>query len=158
MSLFQNQLFYGVLYFLSRWFYLFLHSDHFSAAKIAENLQRQGGFVPGIRPGKQTEEYLQQTMQRLVYFLGALFSGAIAILPLSIKADRHAIVGHWRHEPSHRCLRRHRNRQADRVSAHDARVRSCVNHLSTSALQHMSTCLVSSPRFTGCFVSGIVLA
>ena len=42
----QNQLFYGVLYFLSRWFYLFLHSDYFSAAKIAENLQRQGGFVP----------------------------------------------------------------------------------------------------------------
>ena len=57
----------------------------FHPQKIAENLQRQGGFIPGIRPGKQTEEYLAKTMSKLI-FLGATFLGLIAILPLILKA------------------------------------------------------------------------
>ena len=152
----QNQLFYGVLYFLVVGFTYFYTAIIFQPQKLPKISSVKAGLFH-IRPGKQTEEYLQQTM-RLVVFLGALFWVRSRSCRSAFRRDRHAIVGHWRHEPSHRCLRRHRNRQADRVSAHDARVRSCVNHLSTSALQHMSTCLVSSPRFTGCFVSGIVLA
>ena len=80
--LFQNQLFYGILYFILVFgFTYFYTAVIFNPEKIAENLQRQGGFIPGIRPGKQTEEYLQKTMNRLV-FAGALFLGAIAVLPL----------------------------------------------------------------------------
>ncbi|OGH77781.1 MAG: preprotein translocase subunit SecY [Candidatus Magasanikbacteria bacterium RIFOXYC2_FULL_40_16] len=82
INLFQNQLFYGMIYFLLVFgFTYFYTAVIFNPEKIAENLQRQGGFIPGIRPGKQTEEYLQKTMTRLV-FVGALFLGAIAVLPL----------------------------------------------------------------------------
>ena len=82
IQLFQNQLFYGILYFILVFgFTYFYTAVIFHPQKMAENLQRQGGFIPGIRPGKQTEEYLSKTMNRLV-FVGALFLGAVAVLPL----------------------------------------------------------------------------
>lgn len=82
INIFANQLFYGITYFLLVFgFTYFYTAVIFNPEKIAENLQRQGGFIPGIRPGKQTEEYLQKTMNRLL-FVGALFLGAIAVLPL----------------------------------------------------------------------------
>lgn len=85
ITLFNNQLFYGIVYFLLVFgFTYFYTAVIFDPQKIAENLQRQGGFIPGIRPGKQTEEYLDQTMSRLI-FVGALFLGLIAVLPLLMK-------------------------------------------------------------------------
>jgi len=48
-------------------------------------LQKQGGFVPGIRPGKETEMYLQRTVNR-VNLVGASFLGLIAVLPLLLQA------------------------------------------------------------------------
>ncbi len=81
ITLFQNQLFYGVAYFVLVFgFTYFYTAVIFQPQKIAENLQRQGGFIPGIRPGKQTEEYIGTIMHRLV-FSGALFLGVIAVLP-----------------------------------------------------------------------------
>lgn len=86
INLFNNQLFYAILYFLLVFgFTYFYTAVIFHPQKIAENLQRQGGFIPGIRPGKQTEEYLAKTMNKLI-FLGATFLGLIAILPLILKA------------------------------------------------------------------------
>jgi preprotein translocase subunit SecY len=85
LSLFQNQLFYGALYFLLVFgFTYFYTAIVFQPNKIAENLQRQGGFIPGIRPGKQTEEYLGHTMTRLI-FSGALFLAVIAVLPIAVQ-------------------------------------------------------------------------
>ncbi|MET0979905.1 MAG: preprotein translocase subunit SecY [Candidatus Saccharimonadales bacterium] len=52
----------------------------FNSNEIAENLQKQGGFVEGVRPGLQTEQYLGRTVNRLVLF-GALALGFIAIMP-----------------------------------------------------------------------------
>lgn len=83
--IFQNQWFYGITYFLLVFgFTYFYTAVIFHPNKVAENLQRQGGFIPGIRPGKQTEEYIAQTMNRVV-FVGALFLGTIAILPLILQ-------------------------------------------------------------------------
>lgn len=56
----------------------------FEPSKIAENLQKQGGSVPGIRPGKTTENFLSFILNR-VTFVGALFLGAIAILPIAMQ-------------------------------------------------------------------------
>lgn len=85
-ALFQDQLFYGVAYFLLVFgFTYFYTAIIFQPQKIAENLQRQGGFIPGIRPGRQTEEYLGRTMTRLI-LVGALFLGGIAILPIVVQA------------------------------------------------------------------------
>lgn len=52
----------------------------FNSNEIAENLQNQGGFIEGVRPGLQTEKYLAQTMNRLVLF-GAIALGLIAVMP-----------------------------------------------------------------------------
>ncbi|PKN02567.1 preprotein translocase subunit SecY [Candidatus Dojkabacteria bacterium HGW-Dojkabacteria-1] len=52
----------------------------FKTDDLAENLQKQGGFIPGIRPGKNTSEYLRKVAFRLAS-VGALFLGLISILP-----------------------------------------------------------------------------
>ena len=86
VTLFNNQLFYAIMYFLLVFgFTYFYTAVIFHPQKISENLQRQGGFIPGIRPGKQTEEYLAKTMNRLI-FIGAFFLAIIAILPLILRA------------------------------------------------------------------------
>jgi len=82
IDVFQNQFWYGVIYFVLvvafTYFYTFIifHPD-----QVAENLQRQGGFIPGIRPGKHTQEYLKYITNRIL-LTGALFLGLVAVLPL----------------------------------------------------------------------------
>jgi len=86
IGLFQNQTFYGIFYFLLVFGFTFFYTSVvFHPQKIAENLQKQGGFVPGIRPGKETEIYLQKTTNR-VNLVGASFLGLIAVLPLLLQA------------------------------------------------------------------------
>jgi len=72
---------YWVLYFFLVIGFTYFYTDViFREQNLAENLQKQGGFVPGIRPGKRTEDYLNAVMSRIT-FVGALFLGGIAILP-----------------------------------------------------------------------------
>ncbi|MQA00398.1 MAG: preprotein translocase subunit SecY [Dehalococcoidia bacterium] len=52
----------------------------FSQQNLAENLQRQGGFIPGIRPGRPTQEYITRVLVRITWG-GALFLGFVAIVP-----------------------------------------------------------------------------
>jgi preprotein translocase subunit SecY len=52
----------------------------FQQQQLAENLQRNGGFIPGIRPGRPTQEYLTRVIIRITWG-GALFLGAVAVLP-----------------------------------------------------------------------------
>lgn len=85
-TLFQNQLFYGAAYFvLIVLFTYFYTAVVFDPSKIAENLQKQGGYIPGIRPGNNTTEYLYRVMNRIT-LAGALFLGLIAVLPLAMRA------------------------------------------------------------------------
>lgn len=57
----------------------------FHPAQISENLQKQGGFIPGIRPGKNTADFLGYVSNRIILG-GALFLGVIAILPNIIQS------------------------------------------------------------------------
>ncbi|MEA3398874.1 MAG: preprotein translocase subunit SecY [Patescibacteria group bacterium] len=83
---FQNQLIYGILYFFLVFAFTYFYTEViFHPEQIAENLQKQGGFIPGIRPGRHTSQYLANTTHKII-FVGALFLGAIAILPLILKA------------------------------------------------------------------------
>ncbi len=85
IAFFQNQLIYGVLYFLLVFAFTFFYTEViFHPSQIAENLQKQGGFIPGIRPGRHTSEYLANTTHKII-FVGALFLGLIAILPLIMR-------------------------------------------------------------------------
>jgi preprotein translocase subunit SecY len=56
----------------------------FDPDQISENLQKQGGFIPGIRPGNSTAEYMKHILNRVV-LIGAIFLGVIAILPISVE-------------------------------------------------------------------------
>lgn len=81
ITLFQNQVFYGSLYFVLVFAFTYFYTAVvFQPQKIAENLQKQGGFIPGVRPGKETEQYLGRVMTRLV-LTGALFLAIIAVMP-----------------------------------------------------------------------------
>ncbi|RDW21849.1 preprotein translocase subunit SecY [Oceanobacillus arenosus] len=60
------------------YFYTFIQVN---PEQMAENLQKQGGYIPGIRPGKNTETYLTRVLYRLT-FVGSLFLAAVAILPI----------------------------------------------------------------------------
>ena len=84
-NIFQNQWFYGIMYFvLVVLFTYFYTAVVFDPAKISENLQKQGGYVPGIRPGKTTADFLYKIMNRIT-LTGALFLGSIAVLPFIIQ-------------------------------------------------------------------------
>ncbi|MBI4122166.1 MAG: preprotein translocase subunit SecY [Parcubacteria group bacterium] len=79
---FQNQLIYGLLYFILVVAFTFFYSSVvFKPEQVAENLQKQGAFIPGIRPGKPTESYLTYIVNRVI-LTGALFLGIIAVLPI----------------------------------------------------------------------------
>jgi len=82
ITLFNNQLFYGVAYFILVFTFTYFYTEIiFHPNQIAENLQKQGGFIPGIRPGKTTSDYLANTTHKII-LAGALFLGLIAVLPL----------------------------------------------------------------------------
>jgi preprotein translocase subunit SecY len=72
---------YNLVYFLLVFgFTYFYTAVVFNPEKVAENLQKGGGFVPGIRPGKETEKYLGRVLSRLTV-VGGVFLGLIAVLP-----------------------------------------------------------------------------
>lgn len=68
---------YFVLVILFTYFYTGIV---FNSSEIAENLQKQGGFIEGVRPGSQTEKYLSRTVNRLILF-GSIALGLIAVMP-----------------------------------------------------------------------------
>jgi preprotein translocase subunit SecY len=78
----QDQWVYGISYFVLVFAFTYFYTEViFHPDQIAENLQKQGGFIPGIRPGRHTSEYLGNTIHKII-FVGALFLGIIAVLPL----------------------------------------------------------------------------
>lgn len=81
-TFFQNYWLYGSIYFLLVFFATFFYTGIvFEPEKVSENLQKSGGFIPGIRPGKPTTEYIEVVVTR-VTFVGALFFAIIAVLPV----------------------------------------------------------------------------
>ena len=80
-TLFTILMFLGVVFFA-----FFYASIVFNAKDISENLKKQGGFIPGVRPGKSTEDFINEVASRLT-FGGAIYLGLISTLPfLLIKA------------------------------------------------------------------------
>ncbi|MDX1295719.1 MAG: preprotein translocase subunit SecY [Sulfurimonadaceae bacterium] len=79
-----NGYMYNVLTFLFVVFFAYFYASIvFSAKDISENLKRQGGFIPGVRPGTATAEFLNETASRLT-FTGALYLGLVATVPFMI--------------------------------------------------------------------------
>ncbi|OGI14419.1 MAG: preprotein translocase subunit SecY [Candidatus Moranbacteria bacterium RIFCSPHIGHO2_01_FULL_54_31] len=81
----QDQWVYGIAYFLLVVVFTYFYTAVvFDPIKIAENLQKQGGYIPGIRPGNTTAEYLYHIINRIT-LAGAFFLGAIAVLPFIVQ-------------------------------------------------------------------------
>jgi preprotein translocase subunit SecY len=84
-DLFANQWFYGTFYFVLVVVFTFFYTAvTFDPKRVAENLQRQGGFIPGIRPGKPTMDYLNRIINRIT-LTGASFLGLVAVLPFIVQ-------------------------------------------------------------------------
>jgi len=83
---FNNQLYYGIIYFVLVFaFTYFYTSIIFHPERVAENLQKQGGFIPGLRPGRETSLYLSKTISRIT-FAGGIFLAVIAVLPFILQS------------------------------------------------------------------------
>lgn len=81
----QNQFIYGSFYFgLVILFTYFYTAVTFDPDQISQNLQKQGGFIPGIRPGNSTSEFIKRILNRVV-LIGAIFLGVIAVLPIVVQ-------------------------------------------------------------------------
>jgi preprotein translocase subunit SecY len=83
---FQNLGVYGTLYFILVFLFTYFYTAvTFDPHAIAENLQKNGAFIPGVRPGQSTMEYLGRVITRIT-FVGALFLGIIAVLPIAMQS------------------------------------------------------------------------
>jgi preprotein translocase subunit SecY len=84
---------YWLLYFLFTVAFTYFYTDvMFRQQNLPETLQKQGGFVPGIRPGPRTESYLNGVLQRIT-FVGALFLGIIAVMPFIVGVVADSLFG-----------------------------------------------------------------
>ncbi|MHB1004460.1 MAG: preprotein translocase subunit SecY [Chloroflexota bacterium] len=87
-----NSVIYWLFYFfLVVGFTFFYTMVIFQQQNLPENLQKYGGFIPGIRPGKPTAEYLNRILYRITW-LGAIFLGLIAVLPFLAKGGSTTLV------------------------------------------------------------------
>ncbi|MBR3164434.1 preprotein translocase subunit SecY [Candidatus Saccharibacteria bacterium] len=85
---------YPTLYFLLVVIFTYFYTSIvFNPQEIAENLQKQGGFIEGVQPGKQTELYFSKTVNRLNFF-GAFALGIIALLPYLVDYIFIVILGY----------------------------------------------------------------
>ena len=86
VSALSNQLIYGSLYFFLVFLFTYFYTAvTFDPDTISKNLQKSGAFISGVRPGVMTSEHIAKILTRLT-LVGALFLGAIAILPLGMQA------------------------------------------------------------------------
>ena len=80
-NFFENSLAYGVIYFLLVVLFTYFYTAvTFDPKAISTNLQKMGGFIPGIRPGESTAHFMYYILNR-VLLIGALFLGTIAVMP-----------------------------------------------------------------------------
>lgn len=86
LSLLQNLMFYGAAYFVFVVLFTYFYTAvTFDPHAISENLQKNGAFIPGVRPGAPTSEYLAKVITRIT-LVGALFLGLIAVLPIIMQS------------------------------------------------------------------------
>ena len=75
---------YAVIYFLLILFFAYFYSTiQFNPVEVANNLKKNGGYIPGFRPGKPTSEFIQKVLNKITLF-GAIYLGIIAVTPILI--------------------------------------------------------------------------
>ena len=86
LALFNNPWFYAAVYFLLVFAFTYFYTAvTFDPHTLSTNLQKNGAFIPGVRPGQPTAEYISTVLTRIT-MVGAIFLGLIAVLPLVLRA------------------------------------------------------------------------
>ena len=86
LNILSNSYIYAALYFILVFLFTYFYTTvTFDPNTIATNLQKSGAFIPGVRPGRTTSEYIGRILTRLT-LVGAVFLGLIAVLPLGMQA------------------------------------------------------------------------
>lgn len=81
-----NTWLYSIVYFIFVFLFTYFYTAvTFDPNQVATNLQKNGAFVPGIRPGEATRDYISKVLNRITT-MGAVFLGLIAVLPLAMRA------------------------------------------------------------------------
>ncbi len=79
-----NTVWYAVIYFALIIFFAYFYSTiQFNPVEVANNLKKNGGYIPGFRPGKPTSEFIQRVLNKITLF-GAIYLGIIATVPILI--------------------------------------------------------------------------
>ena len=82
----QGSLLYGVVYFLLIIFFTYFYTEmQYNPVEMANNMKQNGGFVPGIRPGKSTVDFIKSILGKIT-LVGAIFLALIAVLPMFLTA------------------------------------------------------------------------
>src|ERR1035437_298835 len=85
LAMLTNNYFYGIAYFLLVFVFTYFYTAvTFDPDQISTNLQKNGAFIPGVRPGNSTSEHISRILTRLT-LVGALFLGGIAVFPIIVK-------------------------------------------------------------------------
>ena len=80
----NNSIPYAIIYFLLIIFFAYFYSTiQFNPIEVANNLKKNGGYIPGFRPGKPTSEFVQRVLNKITLF-GALYLGIIAVVPILV--------------------------------------------------------------------------
>ena len=80
----NTSLIYALVYFLLIIFFAYFYSTiQFNPVEVANNLKKNGGYIPGFRPGKPTSEFIQKVLNKITLF-GAIYLGIIAVVPILI--------------------------------------------------------------------------
>ncbi len=86
INFFNNPWIYAVLYFILVFLFTYFYTAvTFDPGAISQNLQKSGAFVPGLRPGRSTADFIEKVLNRIT-LIGAIFLGLIAVLPLAVRA------------------------------------------------------------------------
>ncbi len=79
-----NSILYAVVYLLLIIFFAYFYSTiQFNPVEVANNLKKNGGYIPGFRPGKPTSEFIQRVLNKITLF-GAIYLGIIAVTPILV--------------------------------------------------------------------------
>ena len=75
---------YAIIYFLLILFFAYFYSTiQFNPVEVSNNLKKNGGYIPGFRPGKPTSEFIQKVLNKITLF-GAIYLGIIACVPILV--------------------------------------------------------------------------
>jgi hypothetical protein len=108
-------------------FSYFWVATQFNELQIADDMKKSGGYIPGVRPGQATSNFLHRTMSRIT-LAGAIFLTVIAVIPIILNSAMDAFRSRfgavfWRHQSAHHCRCHARHHAPDGIASAHAPLR-----------------------------------